>query len=144
MLFNSLNFLIFLSICLMCFYASPLKWRWGILLIASYVFCGLQNVESLMVLLIITGFNFFWGRLISGQKNPKERKGVFFAGIILNIGSLLAAKYFLFSNYATVITADNLVIIVGFSYYLLQNISYLKDIFIKLIPPEQNIGKFAL
>jgi len=144
MLFNSLNFLYFLSICLLCFYASPLKFRWGILLIASYVFCGLQNVESLIVLLIITGFNFFWGRLLAGQQKPKKRKGVFFTGIILNIGSLLTAKYFLFSNYAAVITADNIVIIVGFSYYLLQNIAYLKDIFIKLISPEQNIGKFAL
>ena len=57
MSFISLNFALFVIICLIAFYLFPKKYRWTVLLVASYVFyaiCSLKVIEYILVTTITT------------------------------------------------------------------------------------------
>ncbi|MDD5572048.1 MAG: hypothetical protein PHD97_12935, partial [Bacteroidales bacterium] len=150
MLFNSLNYLLFLAIVIIVYYLSPLKLRWIILLAASYVFICFANVSSLFVIVLSTVFNFLIGHFISKSEKPDIRWALFFLGLFINIATLLIIKYLVsFATLAiTVFTPvtykmADLIFLLGFSFYTLQNIGYISDVYHKNIEPEKNIFRFA-
>lgn len=121
----SLPFLAFSIIVLGVYYLLARKAQNAWLLLASYFFYVTISWEYALVLLAITCANFGLGRKAPGR-------GWLWLGIGLNLSSLIALKL-LSGPYGPRLLplppeALNLLLPVGFSFYILQAISYLVDI----------------
>lgn len=94
MLFNSINYLIFLPIVLVLYWLIPLKLRRILLLVASYVFY--MNCLPLygFLIFLLSIVNFVFGNLIDRVKTG--RKSIFIAAITANLLTLCYYKYFNF------------------------------------------------
>src|SRR5271165_4676083 len=75
MLFNTLEFFVFLAIVLVVFYAAPRTLRRVILLIASYVFYLSWNYKFVVLLLGLTVVDY--GAAIAIERAPAARKKPF-------------------------------------------------------------------
>lgn len=139
-----------LALVVLVYYLLPTRFRWGFLLLASYVFYFLIGSWSIAILLLITLVNYLLGLLLN-REGSKHRKGILISGILVNLALLFFFKYF------TVILAGNSILAsfidsaggriiapVGLSFFTLQNISYLVDVSKGLLPAERNFGLFAL
>lgn len=132
--FLSLWFYIAVVVLLVLYYAVPIKVRWVILLAGSlglyYCFSG----RGLLVLLFSVLSGFLTGLLLGRVK----RKKIFLA---LGIGAVLLpwlAGRFLYVGRQSILQA------VGISYFTLQLIAYMADVYRGEVQPERNPAKFAL
>lgn len=89
------------------------------------------------------------------EKNKKRKRRILILGIILNLGTLVVLKYtnFVFSDIERIAGAwggnvslprINLLLPIGISFYTLQSIAYLVDIYRNKTEPDRNPGKFML
>ena len=58
MVFNSLEFLIFYPAVLLMYFLAPQKWRWVLLLAASYYFYLSWNVELVFLIVFTTAVSY--------------------------------------------------------------------------------------
>ena len=139
-----------LAFLALMYYLIPSSWRWALLLLASYAFYFWIGSWSIYILLAATLINYSLG-LILGKVEPGYKKGLLITGIILNLAILL------FFKYSTSFVADTswlmaflestsgqILAPVGLSFFTLQNISYLVDVYKGLLPIEKHAGIFAL
>src|SRR4051794_29997893 len=98
MLFNSLHYLVFLPIVVVTYYAIPHRWRWLLLLIASYYFYMCWKAEYAILMVISTGVAYGSARWINDSQSTRQKKVILFGclGVLLSI--LFAFKYFNFVN----------------------------------------------
>ncbi len=143
--------ILFPCILLFCLfnYLVPQKYRWIILLVASYAFLYLVGRWTILILLVSTVLNFLAGLLLASEKLTKKNQ-ILLPAVLINIGILVFFKYFVQSIspdsllYQLLSTDSGSILFpVGLSFYTLQTISYLVDISVGLIQPERNIGIFA-
>ena len=158
MLFTSLAFAIFLPIVFLVYYSCPVKYRYLVLLAASYYFYAGFGVAFLGVLIALTGGTYLAGiGIFQLRKKEKMKRAqfVFGAFLFLVIGLLFSFKYLSFTIAQVtglisrfVITMDPLtlkiVVPAGLSFYSFKSISYVADIYREKRLPEKNIGHFAL
>jgi alginate O-acetyltransferase complex protein AlgI len=151
MLLTSLTYFLFIAIVFLFYTFLPKRFNSLILLLASYIFCFSQNYQSALVLIFITGLNYFFGLKIDQQREDNQKKRWFIISIVLNVLLLLFFKYIAFSSTYTLSSLTratsqigDVFIVIGISYYFLQCISYQNDIRLELIKPERNIANFAL
>ena len=118
MSFISIDFALFVVITLAVFYCFPKKYRWVVLLAASYVFYGITGIANLAYIIITTISAYVCAALIEKRTNEQkiylnenrekltkeEKKSykagiknkqrlILTAGIVLNFGILLYLKY---------------------------------------------------
>ena len=144
MLFNSLEFLIFLPVVLAIYYLLPHKAQNRFLLIASCVFYGSWDWRFLFPLLTSTSIDYYCAKRMEQQilaGEPKEdRKKWLALSVITNLALLGFFKYFNFF-------ADNLhhllqvfgldvsvwtlrvILPIGISFYTFQALSYTIDVY---------------
>ncbi|MEA3329279.1 MAG: MBOAT family O-acyltransferase [Nanoarchaeota archaeon] len=152
MIFNSIQFMLFILITIVIYFLIPLKYRWGWLLLTSYYFyaCGSLNYLFLMFFLTIATY-----LLALKLENEQQSKYLLIFGVGFNLIFLIFFKYFNFiSESATElirffsIQSDplliNFILPLGISFYIFQNISYLIDVYAKKIPAEKHLGLFAV
>ena len=96
MLFNSLIFILFITIVLAVYPQLKFRWQNLFLLIASYVFYGYWDWRFTSLLLISTVVDFFVSKHIHKNDNPKRRKHLLFISVATNLGILGFFKYFNF------------------------------------------------
>lgn len=110
-------FLLFISVVFILYYCVPLKYRWGVLLTASYVFYIMSSKWLTVFLALSTVSVYFTARLISKEnkklkeqkktlekadfkaykeKNKKKKHKIIMCCIFLNFGILVVLKYFNF------------------------------------------------
>jgi alginate O-acetyltransferase complex protein AlgI len=150
MLFNSLHFLIFFPIVVITYYLVPHKFRWILLLSASYYFYMVWNPIYVILILVSTFINYYLSILI--YKTPKKvHKKLYLAfSIIFSLGMLFLFKYFdLFITSFNQLTSNNfdllyLILPMGISFYTFQTLSYTIDVFRGDREPEYHIGYFSL
>jgi len=130
-------------------YLLPQKFRWILLLAASYAFFYLVGRWTLLILLGSTVLNYIAGLLLASKRFSKKNL-LLLSSVLINIGLLIFFKYFVKtispdSLLFRLLSSDtgSILFPVGLSFYTLQNISYLVDISTGLIQPERNIGVFA-
>ena len=148
MLFNTVQYLIFLPIVVLIYYILPPKVRYVWLLGASCYFYMQWNKVYLLLLLFCTIVTYTGGRLIerfkdehrqSGRKGLNNKKLYLIVCIVLNLGVLFFFKYFswgvsmlnrvLSAVHAGEITwGMSIVLPVGISFYVLQSLGYLIDV----------------
>ena len=150
MLFNSLDYILFLIVFTITFFLVKAKYRWILLLVASYFFYMCWKWEFIFLIIFSTLVDFFCGIKMSKAETPSKRKIFLFISLIANIGLLFFFKYFDFftsslnqfsgSNFQTL----NLILPMGISFYTFQTMAYSIDIYKGKINPEKHLGKFAL
>src|SRR5579871_3944504 len=96
MSFVTPEFAMFFAIVAILFFAIPARFRWVLILAASYFFCLTWGIQSALVLLISTVVNYLFGRLIGAGATPRRRTAYLTLGIVANVLMLGVFKYFNF------------------------------------------------
>ena len=155
MAFNSLRFLIYLPVVFILYWVLPQRYRWGLLLIASYGFCSVCAPTFLIWIILSTLGSYAVGRVMRWILHRGRRQVLLALGIGGNLGLLFVLKYLGFAdeilravfgylNLTYQLTPPNLLLPVGISFYTLQSIGYLVDVYRGTIEPERHLGHFAL
>ena len=155
MAFNSLTFLAFLTLVVVAYWLLPHRFRWGLLLIASYVFCASFAPKFMIWVALSTFIAYTLALLMKGTSDPAKRKALLALGVVSNVGLHFVLKYlgfgaeilqtlFGYLGLTYRITVPTLLLPVGISFYTLQAISYLVDVYRGKIEPEKHVGLFAL
>jgi alginate O-acetyltransferase complex protein AlgI len=158
MLFNSLEFLIFLPIvfCLYWFvFQKNLIVQNSLLLISSYVFYGWWDYRFLSLIFLSTVVDYFVGLKIHESKTKKTKKSYLWISILFNLGLLGFFKYFNFfiDSWIDLLGAIwyeqkstwtlNVILPVGISFYTFQTMSYSLDIYHGKLKPTKDFISFA-
>ena len=106
MLFNSIDFAIFLPIVFVLYWfvtGSNLKAQNLLITVASYIFYGWWDWRFLSLILFSSLVDYSIGVRLSREKNEKRRKLLLWTSIIVNLGFLGFFKYFNFflENFVT-------------------------------------------
>lgn len=136
MVFSSLLFLyVFLPIALFLYYISPKKIKNFTLFILSLIFYAWGEPIYVGIMLFSSVFDYFNGRLLNKFKDEWKRKAVLILSVIVNIGLFFFFKYYNFVidnlNYLfnLNISANNLSLPLGISFYTFQTLSYTIDVY---------------
>jgi alginate O-acetyltransferase complex protein AlgI len=158
MLFNSLNFALFLPIVFTIYWAlskAKLTYQNLFLLVCSYFFYACWDWRFLFLLVFSTFLDYFTGIKMHDAKNTGIKKFWFWLSIIVNLGFLGVFKYYNFfaESFSEAlkgigIHADlwtlNIILPVGISFYTFHGLSYVIDIYKNRIAPEKNIITYSL
>ena len=154
MLFNSFHFLMFFPIVVGLYYALPQKFRWILLLIASYYFYMSWKAEYIILIVASTLVDFGAGLAIENADSKKRKQLWLFLSLFVNLGLLFTFKYWDFFNESIRDTLNlfsiqfdpstlKLLLPVGISFYTFQTLSYTIDIYYGKIKPIKHLGIFA-
>ncbi|SCZ78630.1 MBOAT family O-acyltransferase [Pseudobutyrivibrio xylanivorans] len=155
MLFNSGVFLVFFPIVLIGYYIIPAKHRYIWLLVASYYFYMQWNPIYVLLLLSSTLVTYFGALIIDKNEEIKIRRLCLFISITINLAVLGYFKYSnMFVDYlnnALKIVGNeaipwdySIVLPVGISFFTLQALGYLIDVYRGDIYVEKNLLRYAL
>ena len=160
MLFNSVEFLVFLPLVFLAYWAiqpltrtaAGLKTQNALLLVASYVFYGWWDWRFLSLIALSTVVDWWVGRRIHASRNARNLWLELSLG--LNLGLL---GYFKYANFFMASWVDawgrlgvnvetstlNLILPVGISFYTFQTLSYTLDIYRGKMKPTASLLEFA-
>lgn len=147
MTFNSLSYFMFLPVVYLAFYFTPDRFRWLVLLSASYGFYATFKAPQLLfVLALVTAISFRCGVKLGETMDTGRRKRIFCLGAVGCILILAVEKYLPHLLTSAVADAQNarLLISIGVSYFSFQAISYLADVYLNIQEPERHLGYHAL
>ena len=155
MSFDSPAFLLFLPLTVLLHWAIPQRWRWVILLAASYVFYAWWNISLSLLILSITAVSYIAARELEKSKTPRVRKFWLILALVIALALLSYFKYFnLIGSTATAVlsifggsrayTALDIILPVGVSFYTFQALSYVIDVYRGRMNAERHFGYYAL
>ncbi|HMX46462.1 MAG TPA: MBOAT family O-acyltransferase, partial [Candidatus Obscuribacter sp.] len=154
MLFNSLNYALFLPIVFALFWLSRDKWRVWILLLASYIFYMSWKPVFILLILGLTIANYYLGFAIHKSQEPGRKKTWLTIAITGNLLSLAFFKYAYFFNdclssllkatggAATHLPFD-IILPLGISFFVFEFIHYVVDVY-RGHEPIKSFPAFAL
>jgi len=157
MLFNSIDFSIFLPIVFFLYWFvtnNNLKLQNLLLVTVSYIFYGWWDWRFLSLILFSTIIDYFIGQRLNIETNQDKRKLLLSASIIINLGFLGFFKYYnffldnfinAFSFFGFSINSNSLNIIlpVGISFYTFQTLSYTIDVYKRNLKPTHDFIAFS-
>lgn len=160
MLFNSIQFAIFLPIVFLLYWfvfdrfisksGHQLKLQNAFIVVASYVFYGWWDWRFLLLIAFTSFCSWGSGLLIGKQESKKIAKRWMWLNIIVNLGILALFKYYDFfvTEFAQLfhISMDRLllkvILPVGISFYTFQALSYSIDVYRDKMEPTDDIIAF--
>jgi D-alanyl-lipoteichoic acid acyltransferase DltB (MBOAT superfamily) len=157
MLFNSLDFAIFLPIVFLLYWFAAqknLKLQNALIVLASYVFYGWWDWRFLSLIIFSTVVDYLVGQKLRVEEKQSKRKILLWTSILVNLGFLGFFKYYnfflenfvdAFSLFGMQINANSLNIIlpVGISFYTFQTLSYTIDVYKKKLEPTKDFIAFS-
>ena len=156
MLFNSIEFAIFLPIVFLLYwfvFDKNLKIQNFFLLVVSYIFYGWWDWRFLSLIIFSSVIDFFIGKKLGAENNNKKRKLLLLISITVNLGFLGFFKYYNFfvesfvdayTFFGSTLNIKTLKIIlpVGISFYTFQTLSYSIDVYKRKLEPTNDIVAF--
>ena len=153
MIFNSLTYLLLLTIVVPLYWLLPYRSRLLLIFTASMAFYGFWRVEFLPVMLASTLVDFLVSRRMP-EASDRGRKSLLMTSLVVNLGLLFYFKYLIFFadnaiGFANLLGADidpiflNIILPLGISFYTFQTISYTVDVYRGFIKPEQDFILYA-
>jgi D-alanyl-lipoteichoic acid acyltransferase DltB (MBOAT superfamily) len=156
-LFNSIEFLLFLPIVFILYwfvFNKSLKHQNFLILVASYFFYGWWSYKFLGLLMLSTLLDYIYGFSVASE-NRKKAKLFLWLSIINNLGILAIFKYYNFfitqfqSAFELVGVHINPTFIqfalpVGISFYTFHGMSYVFDIYRGKLKPVSSIVDYSL
>lgn len=157
MLFNSIDFAIFLPIVFIIYWFvtnKKLKLQNFLIVAASYLFYGWWDWRFLSLILFSTIVDYSVGQLLLTQQDKAKRNVLLLTSIIVNLGFLGFFKYYnffldnfvtAFSFFGTEIRPNtlNIILPVGISFYTFQTMSYSIDVYKRKIEPTKDFIAFS-
>ncbi len=156
MLFNSIDFAVFLPLVFLVYWCLQrhLKSQNTFLVLASYIFYGWWDWRFLSLILFSTVVDYTIGLRLKSQDGLKQRKALLWTSIIVNIGLLMFFKYFNFfvDSFVTAFTffgvdiqarTLDIILPVGISFYTFQTLSYTIDVYKGKLKPTTDFIQFA-
>lgn len=157
MLFNSIDFAVFLPIvfALYWFVANENIKRQNLLVVvASYVFYGWWDWRFLLLILFSSLIDFTVGAKLRKEEKSLNRKLLLWASVLINLGFLGFFKYYNFflDNFLTAFSflgqeikgnSLNIILPVGISFYTFQTLSYTIDVYKRKLEPTNDFIAFA-
>ncbi|MBC7845806.1 MAG: MBOAT family protein [Flavobacterium sp.] len=158
MLFNSINFAIFLPIVFFLYWfvtKKSLRLQNLLLLVSSYFFYACWDWRFLFLLMFSTFLDYYTGIKISDTDKISFKKFWFWLSISVNLGFLGVFKYYNFfaasfvdaiSNFGFYINpwALKVILPVGISFYTFHGLSYVIDIYKDRIKAEKNFIDYSV
>jgi D-alanyl-lipoteichoic acid acyltransferase DltB (MBOAT superfamily) len=157
MLFNSIEFVLFLTVVFALYWFvvdKSIKLQNFFLLVASYFFYGWWDWRFLFLIVLSSLVDYLVGIRLGITENKAKRRYLLLTSITVNLGILGGFKYFNFfaENFANAFTffglpiTDpallNIVLPVGISFYTFQSMSYTIDVYKKKFEPTRDIVAF--
>lgn len=157
MLFNSIDFAIFLPIVFVLYWFVTnrhLKWQNMLIVAASYLFYGWWDWRFLSLILFSTLVDYSVGLKLKSEVRPPKRKVLLWISILVNLGLLGFFKYYnffldnfitAFSFFGTTLNANtlNIILPVGISFYTFQTLSYTIDVYKRKMEPTHDFVAFC-
>lgn len=157
MLFNSLDFAVFLPVVFVLYwlvFQKNLKLQNFLIVAASYLFYGWWDWRFLTLILFSTLVDFSIGSLLKKEQRIAKRKIYLWISILVNLGFLGFFKYYnffvdsftdAFSFFGKEIQPNtlNIILPVGISFYTFQTLSYTIDVYKKKLEPTRNFIAFV-
>ena len=145
----------FLPLCLAAYQIAPQEWRRRVLLGFSYLFFWLLSGKLIVYLLGTTVFVHCMGIWLDSIRSEKKKaRRVLTFGILVLLGVLAYLKYYnffvenvtgIFGNALPFTLAEKKILMpVGISFYTLQAIGYMADVYWGKIRAEEKLEKTAL
>ena len=155
MLFNSWQFGVFLPIVFGLYWSVPQRFRWALILIASYWFYMSWNVKYIVLILFTTIISYMAGIFLERyRENSAVKKFILAFTLISCLGVLFVFKYFNFFAGAVVDFLNmfalhlhpatlTLLLPVGISFYTFQTLAYVIDVYRGNTKAEHHFGVYA-
>ena len=157
MLFNTVHYLLFLPLVVLIYYILPAKVRYIWLLAVSYYFYMQWNPLYILLLFSCTVITYAGGRMTEcfGMAARNKQKICLITCILINLGLLGFFKYAAFAmrslngllalmQLGPVNWGSDILLPVGISFYILQSLGYLIDVYRGDIESEKNFLRYAL
>jgi len=147
--FISQEFLLFFPLVLVLHRLLPPRWRWVLLLSASYLFYMGHTPWTALVLLGTTALTYAAARGME-RAAPGARRGWLILALAGCLGCLVVFKYlgFLVRTAAGLVGAPDpaleLLLPVGISFFTFQTLSYVIDVYRGKLPAQRHFGYYAL
>ena len=140
MVFNSIEFLVFLPLVVLLYYLLPHKWRWLMLLAASCVFYMWFVPKYILILLVTIVVDYSAGLLMERYADqPRKKKTFFIISIVSTLTVLLIFKYlnFLTANLDQLCASlgmethlmTHIILPIGLSFHTFQSMSYVIEVY---------------
>ena len=166
--------IVFIPLVLLAYKIMPKRYRGLVLLLASYAFFFMVSKKLVVYLMLSTVSIYFIGICLSSckknylekEKNAddikklkiaftKRKRRILLIGIVFNIGILVVLKYFNFiaSNINPILnllSSPSLLpelkfaLPIGISFYTLQAVSYIVDVYQEKIEADKKLPRLAL
>jgi D-alanyl-lipoteichoic acid acyltransferase DltB (MBOAT superfamily) len=157
MLFNSIDFAIFLPIVFLLYWLvnkKNLKLQNFLVVLASYFFYGWWDWRFLSLIIFSTIVDYSVGYKLRTVENQSKRRLLLMTSILVNIGFLGFFKYYNFflDNFITAFSflgkdissnSLNIILPVGISFYTFQTLSYSIDVYRRKLEPTKDFVAFA-
>ncbi len=157
MLFNSIDFAIFLPVVFAIYWLMQrlnLKWQNFFLLLASYYFYASWDWRFLSLIIFSTLVDFGVGLALQKEDQRTNRRVLLWTSILVNLGFLGFFKYYNFflDNFISAFTffgqeikgqSLNIILPVGISFYTFQTLSYTIDVYKQKLEPSKDLIAFA-
>ena len=156
MLFNSLDFAIFLPVVFLLFWfvTKGRKQQNILIVLASYLFYGWWDWRFLSLILFSTVVDYTIGLQTAKTEKVRTRKGLLWTSLLVNLGLLGFFKYYNFfvDNFITAFSffgqdfqagTLNVILPVGISFYTFQTLSYSIDVYRKQLEPTKDFMAFT-
>ena len=157
MLFNSIDFAIFLPIVFILYWFvtnKNLKLQNLLIVVSSYLFYGWWDWRFLLLIFFSTIVDYSVGQKLRNEENQLKRKLLLWASILVNLGLLGFFKYYNFflDNFITAFlffgreiqgNSLNIILPVGISFYTFQTLSYTIDVYKRKLEPTKDFIAFS-
>jgi len=149
-LFNSLAYAVFLPVVFVLYWVLPHKFRWPLLLVASYYFYMSWNAAYVVLIGATTLVSYGCALLLEKTNNPGKKKLYVAVALFISLGILFVFKYYNFAagllesmHEAVRIPRLDVLLPVGISFYTFQTLSYVIDVYRGQTKAEHNLGVYA-
>src|SRR5665647_1928209 len=154
--FYSVEFSVFFVFVMLVLVAlQKQKFQHIFLLTVSYLFYWTTSDIFLLILLFISLITFYAGDAIYKAENQLRKKTIFIIALVATLSFLCIFKYYNFGidninsllgllNIDTRFSSLALVLPIGLSFYTFSGLSYIFDIYLGKLIPEEHFYKYAL
>lgn len=156
MLFNSLDFAVFLPVVFLLYwfvFNKTIRLQNFLVIVASFTFYGWWDWRFLFLLMFSCLLDYSMGRLLLVQENPRKRKILLWVSICINLGFLGFFKYYNFfvDSFIDAFTffghpiskgSLNIILPLGISFYTFQTLSYVIDVYKRKLTPTKDLISF--
>ena len=155
MVFNSIEFLVFLPIVVLLFYLLPHKGRWLMLLAASCVFYMWFVPKYILILLVTIVIDYTAGLLMERYADqPRKKKTFMIISIVSTLTVLVVFKYlnFITENLDQLCASlgmethlmTHIILPIGLSFHTFQSMSYVIEVYRGHQKAERHFGYYSL